>query len=58
VLNNLKIKFTLTGEDLEYIKKYQDVYKRVLQEAKKEKEKETMIGRSQRHVTKQKTCGS
>ena len=35
ILNNLKRKFTLTREDLEYIKKYEKIYKRVLQEAEK-----------------------
>jgi len=35
ILNNLKRKFTLTREDVEYIKKYQNMYKRVLQEEKK-----------------------
>jgi len=35
ILNNLKRKFTLLKEELEYIKKYQKMYKRVLQEAKK-----------------------
>ena len=33
ILNNLKRKFTPMREDLEYIKKYQEMYKRVLQEA-------------------------
>jgi hypothetical protein len=42
VLNSLKGKFTLTREVLDYIKKYQRIYKRVLREAKKE----TMIGMS------------
>ena len=53
IVNSLKIKFTLTRDDLEYIKKY----KSVLQEGKK-KEKQTMIGMSQRHLTKLNLCGS
>jgi hypothetical protein len=35
MLNNLKRIFTLTSEELGYIKKYQCIYKRVLKEAKK-----------------------
>jgi hypothetical protein len=31
-LDNLKRKFTLTREDLEYIKNYRKIYERVLQE--------------------------
>jgi hypothetical protein len=42
ILNNLKRTFTLIGEALIYIEKYQRIYKRVLKEAKKKKE--TMIG--------------
>jgi len=57
IVNSLKIKFTLTRDDLEYIKKYQIIYKSVLQEGKK-KEKQTMIGMSQRHLTKLNLCGS
>jgi|GEM_PF-3934854 len=34
MLNNLKRRFTLTSEALEYIKKYQKIYKRVLKGAK------------------------
>jgi hypothetical protein len=56
MLNNLKRRFTLTSEALEYIKKYKKIYKRVLKEAKKKKE--IMIGMSQRHLTKVKPCGS
>jgi len=36
-VNNLKRTFTLTGEALMYIEKYQRIYKRVLMEAKKKK---------------------
>jgi hypothetical protein len=52
ILNNLKRNFTLKREALEYITKYQEMYKRVLKEAKKE----TMIGMLYRHLTKQKLC--
>ena len=41
-------------EALEYIKKYKKMYTRVLREGKKE----TMIGMSQRHLTKLKPRGS
>jgi len=34
-LNSLKRKFTITRDDLGYIKKYQKIYKSVLQEGKK-----------------------
>ena len=58
MLSNLKKRFTLTSKALEYIKKYQKIYKRVLKEAKKKKIKKAMIGMSQRHLTKLKLCGS
>jgi len=54
ILNNLKRRFTLMREALEYIKKYKKMYTRVLREGKKE----TMIGMSQRHLTKLKPRGS
>ena len=40
MLNNLKRKFTLTRGDIEYIKKYSNMYKRVLQEEKKKRERD------------------
>jgi hypothetical protein len=53
ILNNLKRKFTLMRDDLEYIEKCQNIYKSITGSKKK-----TMIDMSQRHLTRLKPCGS
>jgi len=53
-LNSLKRNFTLMSEDLEYIKNNKKYTKKYYTKQKKE----TMIGMSQRHLTKLKPCGS
>ena len=54
ILNSLKRHFTLMREDLEYIKNMKKYSKEYYRELKQE----TMIGMSQRHLTKLKPCGS
>jgi len=56
ILNNLKRRFTLKREDLEYIKNIKKCTKE--SERKQKKKRGTMIGMSQRHLTKLKLCGS
>jgi hypothetical protein len=43
-LNNLKRTFTLTREDPAYIENYQQIYKRLLREAKKRENDRCIIG--------------
>jgi len=43
ILNNLKRKLTLLREELEYIKKYQEMYKRVLQQTKKKRDNDRYV---------------
>jgi len=57
ILNNLKRRFTLTSEALEYIKNIKNFLKSI-KGSQKKKKKKTMIGMSQRHLTKLKPCGS
>jgi len=54
ILINLKRKFTLRRDDLEYIEKYKKMYKSITGR----KKKETMIGMSERHLTRLKPCDS
>jgi hypothetical protein len=56
ILNNLKRRFTLTREDLEYIKNIKKCIKE--SERKQKKKRGAIIGMSQRHLTKLKLCGS